>query len=370
MRKRLAVTALLAAIPLLVTACGGGGGDITADPGAAGGAANGDGGNGLSGDLAGAGATFPTPLFQDWTFDYNADVQPGVAINYQSIGSGGGIEQFLQQTVDFGSSERFLDEEDLAAAEEARGCPAIQFPVIFGSVVPAFNDPELDQLILDADTIAAIFDRQITNYNDPAIAALNPDRELPDQDIIPVHRSDGSGTTYVFTRYLADEVPAWDEKYGFGTEVNWASGTVGGQGNEGVAAGIQQNPGGFGYVNQSYALEQGFPQAQVVNADGQPVYPTLESTTEAAELAEIPDNFQFDILGIGGGGFPITGTNWIFAYECGYDENTEAMLKDFWTWSTQSEEADQLALELGYAPMGSELKERVLGEIERINAQG
>jgi phosphate transport system substrate-binding protein len=157
---------------------------------------------GPSGALDGAGATFPTPLFQDWIFEYQGEVNPNASINYQSIGSGGGIEQFLSETVDFGSSERFLDDETLEEAAETRGCEAIQFPVVFGAVTIAFHDEEMDDLILDADAIAGIFQREITTYDDPAIAELNPDRDLPSEDIIPVHRSDGSGTTSVFTVYL------------------------------------------------------------------------------------------------------------------------------------------------------------------------
>jgi phosphate transport system substrate-binding protein len=321
----------------------------------------------LAGSLDGAGATFPNPVFQDWTFTYTESVQPGVAINYQSIGSGGGIEQFLLQTVDFGSSERYLRDETLDEADADRGCPAIQFPVLFGAVTIAFGDEQLDDLILDAETIAAIFQRDITRYDDPAIAELNPDRDLPDMEIIPVHRSDGSGTTSVFTTYLEDAAPNWE--LGSGTEVQWPADTIGGQGNEGVTAGTQQNAGGLGYVNQAYALVNDLPTALVINADGNPVKATLEATTEALEVLEIPDNFQFDILGVGGDGFPIVGANWIFTYECGYDGNTAELLRDFWTWAVSDEVAIDLAMELGYAPLGENLRPRVLDAIARTGSQ-
>lgn len=366
--------ALAATVSVLTVACGGGGnaGDPRAareqDQEAAGQDTQAADAGGASGELVGAGATFPTPLFQDWIFEYQENVEPGVSINYQSIGSGGGIEQFIAQSVDFGSSERYLTDEALAEAEAERGCAAIQFPIVFGSVVIAFNDPALDGVVLDAETIAAIFDRRITNYNDEAIAELNPEMELPDQDIIPVHRSDGSGTTYVFTRFLEHEVDSWADTYGSGTEVDWASGTVGGQGNEGVTAGIQQNPGGLGYVNQAYALENDLPQASIVNEDGNAIEPTLEATTAASEEAEIPDDFQFDILDVGGDGYPIVGTNWIFAWACGYDDGTARSLTEFWNWAL--DEGDEIALELNYAPMGDQLKDRVRGQIERINAEG
>jgi phosphate transport system substrate-binding protein len=374
--------AVLVAASLLAAACGGGNG-VTAGPTAGDAdtetadqaAAEGDPDDDTetdsdqpAGSLVGAGATFVNPIFVDWILDgYQANVNPNADINYQSIGSGGGIEQFLLETVDFGASERYLRDDTLAEAEETRGCPAIQFPIVFGSVTIAFNDEQFDGLILDGTTIGDIFERRITKYNDPAIQELNPDRDLPDMDIIPVHRSDGSGTTSVFTTYLDldSSVEGWT--LGNGTEVQWPAGTIGGQGNEGVAAAIQQNPGALGYLNQAYVLEQGFPQAQVINADGKPITATLEATTEAAEEAEVPDGFQFDILDIGGDGFPITGTAWVFVWECGYDETTEALLKDFWTWAVT--EGGPYAEDLGYAPMGPSLQERVLEAIDRINSQ-
>jgi phosphate transport system substrate-binding protein len=385
-------TVLMMVLALLVAACGGGGGggelgaaqdtapdaqatdadvgssaeDIpepTADPGTQGT----EGGSAeLSGSLDGAGATFPNPVFQDWNFEYTSNVQPGVTINYQSIGSGGGIEQFLLETVDFGSSERYLREDALAEAEETRGCQAIQFPILFGAVTIAFGDDQFDGLVLDAETIAGIFQRDITNYNDPAIAELNPDADLPDLEIIPVHRSDGSGTTSVFTTYLEDEAENWT--LGSGTEVQWPADTVGGQGNEGVTAGTEQNPGGLGYVNQAYALINDLPTAAVVNADGNAVQATLEATTEALEVLEVPDDFQFDILGVGGDGFPIVGANWIFTYECGYDGNTAELLRDYWTWAVSDPVAIDLATELGYAPLGEGLRPRVLEAIERTGS--
>jgi phosphate transport system substrate-binding protein len=320
---------------------------------------------GPSGSLDGAGATFPTPLFEDWIFSYQDDVNPDASINYQSIGSGGGIEQFLAQTVDFGSSERILSEEDLILAAEERGCDPIEIPVVFGAVTIAFADPALEGLVLDANTIADIFERRITNFSDPAIAELNPDLDLPDLDIIPVHRSDGSGTTSVFTKYLDADSDTWT--LGEGSEVQWPSGTVGGEGNEGVSAGIEQNQGGIGYVNQAYALELGLLTADVINADGNAIEPSLEATTAALNALDIPEDFRFDILGVGGDGYPIAGTNWIFAWECGYEAETEALLKDFWTWAV--EDGDDLALELGYAPLAEELKPDVLAAIERINSQ-
>lgn len=316
--------------------------------------------------IEGAGATFPTPLYQDWIHSYAISVDPDLTVDYQSIGSGGGITQFLEQTVDWGTSERYLRDSDLADAERARGCPAIQVPIAFGAVVITFGDAALDGLVLDAEVISAIFRREITNFQDPRIAALNPDRNLPDREIIPVHRADGSGTTSVFTTWLADEDETWASTLGAGTEVAWPAGTVGGPGNEGVATNITQNPGGIGYVNQSYAMVLELPQATVVNADGNPVYPTPEATTAALSELMIPDDFQFDILGVGGEGYPIAGTVWNFYWECGYAPQTAAQLRDFWSWAVR--EGDEAALALGYIPLDAALKQRVLAAINRIGS--
>lgn len=385
MRKLTRRIAVLAAASLLAVACGGDGdaGDPTAqDTGETStaddaddadeaaddtteAAADGEAAGGPAGSLDGAGATFPTPVFEDWIFEYTGNVNPDAAINYQSIGSGGGIEQFLAQTVDFGSSERVLSEEDLELAEQER-CAPIEIPVVFGAVVLATADPALDGLTLDANAIADIFERRITNWNDPALAELNPDLDLPDLDIIPVHRSDGSGTTSVFTKYLDADSDTWT--LGEGTEVQWPAGTVGGEGNEGVSAGVEQNQGAIGYINQAYAIELGLQTATVVNNDGSAIEPTLEATSAALATVDIPDDFRFDILGVGGDGYPIVGTNWIFAWECGYDGSTAELLKDFWSWAV--EEGDELALELGYAPLDDSVKPDVLAAIERINAQG
>lgn len=358
MRNGRSKLAALAAIPLLATACSSGdNGDNTG------------GGGDLNASLTGAGASFPDPLFQDWMYTYSNDVQPEVSINYQSVGSGAGVEQFLEQTVDFGSSEEYLDDEELAAAADARDCRAVQFPVVFGAVVIAFDNPDLDGLVLDPETIAGIYSRDITTFDDPAIAELNPDMELPGDEIVPVHRSDSSGTTFVFSHYLSTEVESWADEYGEGKELNWADGLVGGQQNDGVAQGITQNPGGLGYVNQSFAQEAGLSVASIVNEDGEAIEPTLESTIAASEEAEIPENFQFTIDDIGGQGYPIAGTNWIFTYTCGYEQDSADAIIDFWTWALTDESAREMTGELGYAPLGEELTDRVVAEIEKTNSE-
>lgn len=385
------IAARAIALALVATSCGGGstGSDSETAPRVTTPASSSDAGyvkkEGLSGVLTGAGATFPNPVIESWQRAYTGGVQPGSALKYQAIGSGGGIEQFLLEAVDFGVSERHLRDADLEFASEGRGCPAFQVPFLFGSVTIVFGDPSLDELILNAEVVADIYERRITSYDDPKIAALNPGRSLPDRAITPVRRSDGSGTTSVLTTYLewaatngtgrdgnpsrfgvGAEAQNWT--LGSGTEVQWPAEVIGARGTGGMAQGVLQNIGGLGYVNQAYALLQQLPSARIVNSDGNPVKATVEATTEALQVLEIPDDFQFDILGVGGGGYPITGTAWVYLYECGYSTNTADMLKDFWTWATQTDEASALAVELGYAPIGMGLRPRVYQAIQRVGS--
>ena len=386
--------AALAAVALLAAACGGEGETVTPedaaeqqdDP-----AEDGDAGSagdelleeddqvGVeedTADLLGAGATFITPVMLEWT----RDNEPGVGVNYQSIGSGGGVEQFLGEQVDFGSSERYLPEEELADAEDIRGCEALHIPDAFGSVPITYNDPDLDAaleeagqdaLVLDADAIAGIFSAEIETWNDPAIAELNPDVDLPDTPLVAVHRSDGSGTTYIFTTYLDHEVDSWSQEYGAGDEIDWAAGTVGGNGNEGVTASVQQQPGGVGYVSYAYAVENDMPVTEVVNADGEAVYPTLDSISAGPNeiIDDIPEDMRYDILDVGGEGFPIVGTHWVLAWECGYEDGVGDSLRDFMTWVVESEEAEELARDLQYGPITGDFQDRVLEVVERIDSQ-
>ena len=173
----------------------------------------------------------------------------------------------------------------------------------------------------------------------------------------------------MFSHYLSTEVESWADEYGEGKELNWADGLVGGQQNDGVAQGITQNPGGLGYVNQSFAQEAGLSVASIVNEDGEAIEPTLESTIAASEEAEIPENFQFTIDDIGGQGYPIAGTNWIFTYTCGYEQDSADAIIDFWTWALTDESAREMTGELGYAPLGEELTDRVVAEIEKTNSE-
>jgi phosphate transport system substrate-binding protein len=322
----------------------------------------------LSGELLGAGASFPAPIYLEWIAEYTGNVQPDVSINYQSIGSGGGVEQFIGQQTDFGGSDAFLSDEDIDAATEARGCEPVHIPTVFGAVAVGYNLEGVDNLTLSGPVLADIFLGNITSWNDPAIAALNPGVSLPSDDIIVAHRSDGSGTTSIFTTYLSDVSSEWANKVGHGKEVEWpAPDSVGGEKNDGVAAQIQQNPGALGYIELSYAMTIGIPVADMINADGNSITPTLESTAAAAEGITIPDDLRFNILGVGGQGYPIAGATWVLAWTCGYDDNTATVLKDYLTWTLT--EGDSLAKELLYSPIGDALQARALEKVDRINSK-
>ncbi len=334
--------------------------------GSPGGGSSASSGSGLSADMLGAGATFPDPVYQEWIGAFIGD-NPDVSITYEPIGSGGGVEQFTAQSTDFGGSDAFMKDEELAAAEDAWGCDVVHIPTVFGAVAVAYNLSGVESLTLDSETLAQIFLGEITRWNDPAIAGLNDGTSLPDEPIIVAHRSDGSGTTSIFTTYLDDESSDWSSQVGKGKEVTWPVG-VGGQGNDGVAAAIAQNDGGIGYVELSYALENGLSTVAMVNADGNAIEPSLESTAAAADGIEIPDDLRFNILGVGGEGYPIAGATWILAPTCGLDANKGDALKAFLTWALEN--GDSVAQELNYAPIGASLQEQSLANVARINEGG
>lgn len=367
-RKNRAGGALLG-VALVVAACGPSGastaptGTTATTPPASQGATTAP----LSATLTGAGASFPEPVYLEWIGAFK-DLQPGVTINYQGIGSSGGREQFIAQSLDFAGSDAAMKDEEITAALDARDCEAVlHLPMLFGGVAVAYNVPGLTDLVLDGDTIAKIGLGTITNINDPAIAALNPGVTLPDQALTFVHRSDGSGTTSIFTTYLNDVSPDWAAGPGKGSTVEWPTG-IGGDQNDGVAAAINQQPGGIGYVSYEFAVEADLAVAKVRNKDGNAVAPSTESVSEAANSVEVPDDFRFSILGVGGQGYPIAGATWILAYTCGMDAAKAEALKAFLAWGLT--EGDALTTELNYAPLPAELETRVLAEIERINEEG
>jgi len=309
--------------------------------------------------INGAGATFPYPIYSKW-FDEYAKVDPSVRFNYQSIGSGGGQKQILAQTVDFGASDGPMSDDNLAKAPGK----LLHIPTVAGADVVAYNLPGNPALNLDADAIAGIFLGQIKKWNDPKIAALNAGVTLPDQEIVVVHRSDGSGTTYIWTDYLSKISPEWKTKVGTNTSVNWPTG-IGGKGNEGVAGQIKQTPGALGYVELIYAVQNKMPYADVKNAAGEFVKPSLESITAALATADIPDDFRFSITNAPGkNAYPISGATWLLVYQQQKDAAKGKKLVEFLKWAAK--DGEKMAKDLQYAPLPESLQQRVLKRIDEI----
>jgi phosphate transport system substrate-binding protein len=309
--------------------------------------------------INGAGATFPYPIYSKW-FDAYTKVDSSVRFNYQSIGSGGGQKQILAQTVDFGASDGPMSDDNLAKAPGK----ILHIPTVAGADVIAYNLPGNPALKFDADTIAAIFLGHIKKWNDPKITVLNPGVSLPDKEIIVVHRSDGSGTTFIFTDYLSKISPEWKSKVGANTSVNWPTG-IGGKGNEGVAGQIKQTPGAVGYVELIYAVQNKMPYAEVKNAAGEFVKPTLESVTAALATADIPDDFRFSITNAPGkDAYPIAGATWLLVYQRQKDANKGKKLVEFLKWALT--DGEKMAKDLEYAPLPESVQQRVLERIDEI----
>jgi phosphate transport system substrate-binding protein len=309
--------------------------------------------------INGAGATFPYPIYSKW-FDEYAKVDPSVRFNYQSIGSGGGQKQILAQTVDFGASDGPMSDDNLAKAPGK----LLHIPTVAGADVVAYNLPGNPALKLDADAIAGIFLGQIKKWNDPKITALNPGVTLSDQEILVVHRSDGSGTTYIWTDYLSKISPEWKTKVGTNTSVNWPTG-IGGKGNEGVAGQIKQTPGAVGYVELIYAVQNKMPYADVKNSAGNFIKPSLESVTAALATADIPDDFRFSMTNAPGkDAYPIAGATWLLVYQQQKDATKGKKLVEFLKWGMT--DGEKMAKDLQYAPLPESVQQRVLKRIDEI----
>jgi phosphate transport system substrate-binding protein len=309
--------------------------------------------------INGAGATFPYPIYSKW-FDEYAKVDPSVRFNYQSIGSGGGQKQILSQTVDFGASDGPMSDDNLAKAPGK----ILHIPTVAGAVVITYNLPGNPAVKFDGDTIAGIFLGQIKKWNDSKLTALNPGAKLPDQDIVVVHRSDGSGTTFIFTDYLSKISSEWKSKAGNNTSVNWPTG-IGGKGNEGVSGQVKQTPGAIGYVELIYAIQNKMPYADVKNAAGEFVKATVDSVTAALATAQIPDDFRFSMTNAPGKeAYPIAGATWLLVYQQQKDPTKGKKLVEFLKWSMTKGEA--MAKTLDYAPLPENVQQRVLKRIDEI----
>jgi phosphate transport system substrate-binding protein len=309
--------------------------------------------------INGAGATFPYPIYSKW-FDAYAKVDPSVRFNYQSIGSGGGQKQILAETVDFGASDGPMTDENLAKAPGR----LLHIPTVAGAVVVSYNVPGLTQLRLDGLTLADIFLGKITKWNDARIGSQNQGLSLPDQDIVVVHRSDGSGTSYIFTDYLSSVSTEWKSRVGRNTSVNWPVG-LGGKGNEGVAGQIKQVPGAIGYIELAYALQNRLPFADMKNAAGNYITASLGSVTEALATATIPEDFRFSMVNPPGAkAYPIAGATWLLVYQQQSDSIKGRKLVEFLKWAYT--EGEKMATALNYAPLPDNVVQRVLARVNEI----
>ncbi len=316
--------------------------------------------------LTGAGATFPYPLYSKWIAEYGK-AHPNVQINYQSIGSGGGVKQIIKRTVDFGASDPPMSDEDLAKAAG----PIIHIPTTIGAVVVVYNLPGFaGELRLDQETMTGIFLGEIRNWNDPRLAALNPAAALPDRPLAVVHRSDGSGTTAVFTEYLSNVSPAWKERVGAGKSVQWPTG-LGAKGNEGVTGQVRSSPGAVGYVERAYAEQTGLPYATLRNRAGHFVRPTVRSVTAAAAaaVAAMPDDLRVSIVDAeGADAYPISSFTYILVPEDVPDARKGEALARFLWWAVH--EGQGFAADLYYAPLPAEMMPQIEARLRMIKAAG
>jgi phosphate transport system substrate-binding protein len=350
------LTAVLAAV-VLTTACGGGTSGPVRPPAEA-----------SSSDtvqINGAGATFPYPVYSKWFSEYNT-LHKNVQINYQSIGSGGGIRQLLERTVFFGASDQPMSDDMLAKASG----PVLHFPTVLGAVVPIYNIEGVStQVKFTGPVLADIFLGKITKWNDAAIAKLNPGVSLPSSAITVVHRSDGSGTTFVWADYLSKISGEWKEKVGANSSLNWPVG-VGGKGNEGVAGLVRQSPGSIGYVELVYALQNKIAYGAVQNQSGEFVNPEIQSVTAAAAgaMSAMPKDFRVSITNSPGpGAYPISSFTWILLYENPENKAHAAVMNDFVKWALS--EGQPMAETLGYARLPDALITMELEQLARIKVQ-
>ena len=315
-------------------------------------------------DLNGAGATFPYPIYSKWFSDYAT--KTGVKINYQSIGSGGGIKQLSEGTVDFGASDGPMSDADIA---KAKGGKVLHFPTVLGADVIIYNLPQITApLRLTGELVADIFLGKITKWNDQRIAAVNPGVVLPAKDMLVVHRSDGSGTTYIFTDYLATISPAWASGPGRGKEVKWPVG-LGGKGNEGVAGTVKQTPGSIGYAELAYATQNKLASALLQNSSGAFVEASVASITAAAEGASgslgPESDYRVSIVNAAGAAaYPISSFTWLLVYETQADAAKGQKLVDFMKWMYAEGQSSAPALD--YAPLPAALSQQLTARLASV----
>ena len=314
--------------------------------------------------INGAGATFPFPIYSKWFSEYNK-LHPEVQINYQSIGSGGGIRQLTNQTVFFGATDGPMTPEQMQQA----GGKVLHLPTVLGGVVPVYNIPGVDaRLKFSGKVLADIILGKVNKWNDASIAGLNPGVKLPGTDITVCHRSDGSGTTYIFVDYLSKVSPDFKKTVGVATSVNWPVG-VGGKGNEGVSGLVKQTPGSIGYVELIYAIQNKIDYGSVQNLAGEFVRASVESVTAAAAAAstKMPSDFRVSITNAPGAGvYPISSFTWLLFYENPKDKQRARVMKDFTRWALT--DGQKYAAELGYSPLPESVVKLELTALDRIKA--
>ena len=311
--------------------------------------------------LNGAGATFPYPMYSKWFSEYNK-LHPDVQINYQSIGSGGGIRQVLNATVEFGASDGPMTDDQLSQSK----VKILHIPTVLGADVPAYNVPGVGtDLKFTPEALAGIFLGKISSWNDPAIAKANPGVNLPNQPIIVIHRSDGSGTTYIWTDYLSKVSKEWDSQVGKGTSVKWPVG-LGGKGNEGVAGQVRQLTGSIGYVELIYAVQNNISYGSVKNAAGNFVKATLDGVTEAAgSVKSMPADYRVSITNAPGkNAYPISSFTWLLVPIQAKDPKKGKILADFLAWMVN--DGQKMASQLSYAPLPDSVAEKVKATIKQV----
>jgi phosphate transport system substrate-binding protein len=325
---------------------------------------------GGGGTISGAGATFPAPVYDEWGSRFKD--KTGTTVNYNPLGSGAGIAQFTAGTVDFGASDAFMKDAEVAAAKK-KGDP-VHVPTVFGAITVSYNVSGLDKgLKLDGTTIADIFLGKVKKWDDPAIKSLNPDRQLPGTAITVVHRSDESGTTKLFTSFLADTNPEWKSKVGSDKTVKWPTGT-GAAKNAGVAAGVKQTDGAVGYVEQAYALQNNFTTADVKNKTGQFVEPSLDSTTAAGENLTIPPDLRFSAINKSANpkAYPIASATFLLVYQdmckAGIPQDRAQRVVNWLNYAIG--DGQKVAPELQYAPLTSDLDAKAKAKVDGLVCNG
>ena len=362
--KRLIAAAMAAALALGAAACG------SSDENPSSGSSGGSSGSAKQGGtINGAGATFPQPVYTEWAARFKD--KTGTTVNYQGVGSGGGIAQFSAGTVDFGATDAAMKPDEEATAKK-KGTP-VHIPTVLGAVTVSYNVSGIDKgLKLDGATIADIFLGKVKKWNDPEIAKVSGNTSLPSKDITVCHRSDESGTTKNFTQFLADYSPAWKSGPGVDKTVKWPTGT-GAKGNDGVAGCVKQTDGAVGYVEQAYALQNNFTTASVKNKDGQFVEPNLEATSAAGKGAQVPEDLKFSTINAPGQAtYPISAVTFLLVWQdmckSGMSPTKAKLVKSWLNYALGP--GQEVAPDLEYAPLPDAIKQKAQAKVDGLQCNG